>query len=183
MISITKDEQKFLIKLARNTLSKFFKENPDADLSCSKEKYPHLWSLYGVFVSLYVSDKLRGCVGRLVPRDPLYDLVKQMSISSANMDHRFSPITYDDLKNLKIEISIISPLKKVENIEEIILGVHGVYVKGPMGNGTLLPQVAIKNRWNAEEFLGYCSRDKAGLGWDGWRSAEVYIYESLIITD
>lgn len=121
MISITKDEQKFLIKLSRNTLSKFLRENLDVDLRCSKEEYPNLWNLYGVFVSLYVSDNLRGCVGKLVPRDPLYDLVKQMSISSANLDHRFSPITYDDLKDLKIEISIISPLEKVTNIEDIIL--------------------------------------------------------------
>lgn len=183
MISITKDEQKFLIKLSRRTLSKFFKDNLDADLSCDKDKYPKLWSSYGAFVSLYVADELRGCIGRMSSNDPLIDLIKQMSISAANMDYRFSPLTIDDLKDLKIEISIISPLKKIHNIDDIILGKHGIYIKSLLNNGTLLPQVASKNNWNVEEFLGYCSRDKAGLGWDGWRSAELYIYETLIISE
>lgn len=183
MISITKDEQYFLIKLSKKTLSKFFRDNIDADLSCDKDKFPGLWNLYGAFVSLYVKDELRGCIGRMSSSDPIYDLIKQMSISAANIDSRFSPLTIYDLKDLRVEISIISPLVRIYSIEDIILGKHGIYIKSPINNGTLLPQVATNNDWDVEEFLGYCSRDKAGLGWDGWRSAELYIYESLIINE
>ena len=74
-------------------------------------------------------------------------------------------------------------MKKINNISEIVLGKHGIYIKKGFNSGTMLPQVAIENGWTVEQFLGFTSRDKAGLGWDGWKDAEVSIYEGVVLED
>ena len=72
---------------------------------------------------------------------------------------------------------------KIEDINEIELGKHGIYIKKGHRTGTFLPQVATETGWNLEQFLGHCSQDKAGLGWDGWKEAEIYIYEALVFSE
>ena len=64
-----------------------------------------------------------------------------------------------------------------------MLGKHGIYIKKDFRTGTMLPQVATENKWTVEQFLGYTSRDKVGIGWDGWKNAELYIYEGLILEE
>jgi AMMECR1 domain-containing protein len=73
--------------------------------------------------------------------------------------------------------------KKISNINEIILGKHGIYIKKGFQSGTMLPQVATEYGWTVEEFLGFTSRDKAGLGWDGWKDAEIFIYEGVVLEE
>ena len=103
-----------------------------------------------------------------------------MAISAAINDYRFDPLIITELKNLKIEISVLTPMRKISSINEIILGKHGIYIEKDGKSGTLLPQVPIERNWTLEEFLGYCSRDKAGLGWSGWETANIYVYEALV---
>jgi hypothetical protein len=74
-------------------------------------------------------------------------------------------------------------MKKINSISEIILGKHGIYIKKGMYGGTFLPQVASETGWNLEEFLGHCSRDKAGIGWEGWKDAEISVYKALVFEE
>ena len=106
-----------------------------------------------------------------------------MSVSAATRDYRFGPVKPDELKKIDIEISVLTPLKKINSIDEIELGKHGIYIKKDYKSGTFLPQVATQTGWTLEEFLGHCSDDKAGIGWNGWKDAELYIYEALIFSE
>jgi hypothetical protein len=127
-----------------------------------------------------VDDKLRGCIGTFSEEDTLFEHVRQMALSAATADYRFSPIKVDELKKMQIEISVLSPRKRIYNANEIVPGVHGIYMIKGFNRGTLLPQVALKQGWSAEEFLGNCAKYKAGIGWDGWKSAELYTYEAIV---
>ncbi len=71
-------------------------------------------------------------------------------------------------------------MKKITDISEIVIGKHGIYIKKGIMSGTLLPQVAAERGWSVAEFLGYCARDKAGIGWEGWKNAEIFVYEALV---
>ncbi len=133
----------------------------------------------GAFVSIYISGKLRGCIGSFNSGDPLAKVVNQAAFSAAQ-DHRFNPPETDELENMILEISVLTPLKRIHSPEEIIMGKHGIYIKSGFSSGTFLPQVAQKYGWNREEFLGRCSRDKAGLGWEGWKTAELFTYEAIV---
>jgi hypothetical protein len=138
---------------------------------------------FGAFVTLKIDGKLRGCIGRFISSDPLYEVVRASAISSAFEDPRFSPISKEDFDRTDIEITVLGPLQKIKSIDEIILGRHGIYIRKDSRSGTMLPQVATENGWSVEEFLGYTSRDKAGLGWDGWKDAELFIYEGVVLEE
>lgn len=133
----------------------------------------------GAFVSIYIAGKLRGCIGSFEGDFSLAEVVNRSAASTAR-DRRFEPVSENELENLKIEISVLTPLKKIYSKNEIEFGKHGIYIRKGLHSGTFLPQVGKKNNWTLEEFLGRCSRDKAGLGWDGWKNAELYTYEAII---
>jgi hypothetical protein len=103
-----------------------------------------------------------------------------MAISAATRDNRFDRVSAEELNQIEIEISVLTPMHKIESINEIVLGKHGIYIKKGSNAGTFLPQVATQTGWNLQEFLGYCSRDKAGIGWDGWKEADIYVYEAYV---
>ena len=130
----------------------------------------------GAFVSLHVFGKLRGCIGRMTGDIPLYRMIQKMAVSSAIHDPRFNPVHPDELENVDIELSVLSPLKKISDLSEIQLGKHGILLTKGHNSGVFLPQVAIETNWNLDEFLGHCSRDKAGLDWFGWRTADIFIF-------
>jgi len=179
---ITKEDKEELLSLARITLKVFLqngtllKQNPSNHLS-------HLMMNAGAFVTLRDSGRLRGCIGRFSSTVPLYRLIQELAVESAIHDSRFEPVKYNELDHLTIEISVLTPLKKIDSPDELILGKHGILVKKGSRSGTFLPQVASETGWNRDEFLGHCSRDKAGLGWDGWKQAELFIYESIVFSE
>jgi hypothetical protein len=74
-------------------------------------------------------------------------------------------------------------MKKIESIDEIELGKNGVYLRKDGRSGTFLPQVATSTGWTKEEFLGHLAKDKAGIGWDGWKSADLFTYEAIIFSE
>lgn len=135
----------------------------------------------GAFVSLYIEEKLRGCIGTFEEDCNLAEVINRVAASATN-DRRFKPIEENELDKLEIEISVLTPLKKINSPDEIVLGKHGIYIKKGWSSGTFLPQVATKYRLSLEEFLGRCARDKAGIGWDGWKSAELFTYEAIIFS-
>lgn len=137
----------------------------------------------GAFVSVYVDNKLRGCIGQFNSEMDLYQLVKEMAVSAAYQDSRFAPVSEEELDKLHVEISVLTPMRKINHIDEIELGRHGVYLKKDEFTGTFLPQVATKTKWELEEFLGHLAKDKAHIGWEGWRDAEIYIYEAIVFSE
>ncbi len=181
--TLQSDEKKALLTLSRNTLEYYVykKEAPFLDGS----KYSELLSMnLGAFVSLYQQDgALRGCIGNLFSNKPLFESIKELTIAAATNDPRFSPVKENEVEQITIEISVLSPLKRIADINEIKLGKHGILIRKDNHSGTFLPQVANKTNWGVEEFLGHCSRDKAGIGWDGWKNAEIYIYEAHVFSE
>ena len=134
----------------------------------------------GAFVSLYVEKELRGCIGTFSEEEALFKNVENMAISAAINDSRFTSIHPHELSQLELEISILTPRQKISDPSEIVVGLHGIYIKLGSNRGTLLPQVAVAQNWTVKEFLGNCSRYKAGIGWDGWKAAEIYTYEAIV---
>jgi AmmeMemoRadiSam system protein B/AmmeMemoRadiSam system protein A len=177
--ALTDNEKKILLGIARNTLDQYIRLRQTPEINTSGFT-PNLFENAGAFVTLNEDGQLRGCIGRFNPNEPLYKVVQDMTISSSTRDYRFTPVTPPEINKIKIEISVLTPMKKIENIREIELGKHGIYIRKGFQSGTFLPQVADKTGWTVEEFLGHCAQDKANLGWDGWKDAEIFTYEAII---
>jgi AmmeMemoRadiSam system protein A len=143
-------------------------------------QYPTLNSKCGAFVSLHKHGRLRGCIGHFGEDVPLHEIVAEMARAAAFEDPRFTPLRRDELDDLDIEISVLTPMRRIQSLDEFELHRHGIYIRKGYRSGTFLPQVADEVNWTKEEFVGHCSQDKAGLGWDGWRDAELYVYEAIV---
>ncbi len=181
-LSFTKSEKDQLFAIARNSIKTMLDESKR--ITIDEKKIPEaLKKQLGAFVTLKIDGKLRGCIGRFISSDPLYEVVRASALSSAFEDTRFLPLSKEEYDKIDMEITVLGPMKKINKINEIVLGKHGIYIKKDFRSGTMLPQVATENGWNVEQFLGYTSRDKAGLGWDGWKNAELYIYEGLVLEE
>jgi hypothetical protein len=181
-IKFSSREKDQLITMARDNIKSLLYEKKR--IFVNKETLPELFlKPYGAFVTLKINGSLRGCIGKFISSDPLYEVVLESSQSSAFEDPRFSPLTKEELPGTDIEITVLGPLKKISSPKEIVLGRHGIYIKKDYRSGTMLPQVAIENNWSVDEFLGYTSRDKAGIGWDGWKNADLYIYEGIVLEE
>lgn len=176
---ISESEKKILLTLAARAIAdeiapSFISARTEVDLTDAL-KYK-----CGAFVSIYVDQNLRGCIGTFSEEEFLYKNVMNMAVSSATNDSRFSPVQTHELEQLELEISILTPRHRISDPSEILIGKHGLFMKSGANRGTLLPQVAVNQKWTVEEFLGNCSKYKAGIGWDGWRTAEVYTYEAIV---
>jgi AmmeMemoRadiSam system protein B/AmmeMemoRadiSam system protein A len=180
--SFSDDEKKQLFSIVRNSIRSRLFDNKKYVID-EKSIPESLKKSMGAFVTLKIDEALRGCIGQFISSEPLFKVVQSSALSSAFDDPRFSPLTKEEYKKTDIEITVLGPLKKISNINEIVLGRHGIYIKKGYNSGTMLPQVATENGWTVEEFLGFTSRDKAGLGWDGWKDAELYIYEGVVLED
>ena len=134
----------------------------------------------GAFVSLHKHGKLRGCMGHFGEDIPLYEIVAEMARYAAFEDPRFPALRRNELDDIDMEISVLTPMRRIQSLDEFQLHRHGIFIKKGYHSGTFLPQVADEVNWTKEEFVGHCSRDKAGIGWDGWRDAELYVYEAII---
>lgn len=176
--SISRSEKLYLLKLARKTITDYIKKGITAEVDATPLSAT-LKSPCGAFVTLNKDGKLRGCIGHLNPEQPLWKVVQEMAIVAATKDYRFCPIAAAEIDDLEIGISVLTPLKRIQSADEFILGKQGIYMKCGDQTGTFLPQVAVSTGWSKEEFLGHCARDKAGIGWSGWESAELYTYEAL----
>ena len=141
---------------------------------------PTLEQPCGAFVTLNKNGRLRGCIGHFGEDAPLHATVAEMARAAAFEDPRFPSLRADELPDVDIEISVLTPMRRIHSLDEFELHRHGLYIRKGHRSGTFLPQVADEVSWTKEEFAGHCSRDKAGLGWDGWRDAELYVYEAIV---
>ena len=144
------------------------------------QEFSTINSKCGAFVSLHKHGRLRGCIGHFGEDYPLHEIVAKMARAAAFEDPRFMPVTSDELADIDIEISVLTPMRRIQSIDEFQLHRHGIYIKKGYRSGTFLPQVADEVNWTKEEFIGHCAQDKAGIGWDGWRDAELYVYEAIV---
>lgn len=176
--SVSKEEKEIILKKARRAIELHVKNGLSGDTDDS-DLVGILNDEIGCFVSVYIEGKLRGCIGGFAQEKTLNELVQRMAVS-ASCDRRFDSISVEELDKMELEISVLSPLQKIKNIDEIEMGKHGIYIQEGFNTGTFLPQVATKTGWNKKQFLGHCAKDKAGIGWNGWKTAEIFIYEAII---
>ena len=129
----------------------------------------------GAFVTLHLHGELRGCIGYIEARFPLVETIEEAAPKAALEDPRFLPLTAEEFQDVEIEISVLSPLQEISNVDEVEVGKHGLVIDGGYTRGLLLPQVATEYGWGREQFLSQTCR-KAGLPTDAWRKKGVTIY-------
>jgi len=176
---LSPEEEKILLGIARESIKASLK-GVKPGTSDALKLTAALREPLGAFVTVTIHGNLRGCIGRFTSPDPLYEVVEVMAREAAFGDPRFPALSAKEYPDIKLEISVLGPMKKISDISEIVIGKHGIYLKKGIMSGTLLPQVAAERGWSVAEFLGYCARDKAGIGWDGWKNAEISVYEALV---
>jgi len=172
------EEKQILLDISRSTLESFIREQsipeiPAGNLSTALKKPAR------ALVSLYMGDKLRGRIEYLTPAIPLIAMVQEMTIAAATLDSRFAPVEATELRYITIEISLLSALKKISSPDELDPQKHGIYLLKGDQTGLYLPGKALQEGWSTEELLSHCAREKAGLGWEGWKEAELYIFEAI----
>ena len=176
---LSDEEKKILKEIAFTSIKDSLAGKPVAQPILNAQ-YPVLNSKCGAFVSLHKQGRLRGCIGHFGEDVPLHEIVAEMARAAAFEDPRFMPVTMDELKDIDIEISVLTPMRRIQSLDEFELHRHGIYIRRGYHSGTFLPQVADEVNWTKEEFVSHCAQDKAGIGWDGWRDAELYVYEAIV---
>ena len=179
---LSKEERQKLLVIARNSIQTYLKTGKKLELT---EADPVLIQEMGAFVTLHKHGELRGCIGNLIGQQPLYLTVRDMAVEAAVGDPRFSPVTLEELKDIEIEISALSPLKRIESADEIKMGIHGVLLRRGFNSGVFLPQVATETGWSKEEFLSQLCSQKAGLPPLAWKdkSTEIYIFTAEVFSE
>ena len=198
---LNEEQKKKLLNIARQTIETYVKERRVIEF---KETDPELLKSYGAFVTLRKctlnrarsgsgpiskiqddAESLRGCIGHIVSKEPLYKVVRDMAIASSTEDPRFPPVTKEELKDIKIEISVLSKPKLIKSINEFELGKHGVIIQKGFNQGVFLPQVATETGWKKEEFLSNLCAHKAGLPPDAWqdKDTKIYVFEAKVFEE
>jgi AmmeMemoRadiSam system protein A len=171
-MQLSVSDKKELLKLARASIGSALGE-------CEAPKKPEggqgLTELSGAFVTLHLHGELRGCIGYIEAQFPLYSTIEEVAQKAAFEDPRFAPLTSEEFRHIEIEISVLSPLHKVADVNEIHVGTHGLVIDAGYTRGLLLPQVAVEYAWGREQFLSHTAR-KAGLQADAWKRKDVALY-------
>ncbi|MCX8084969.1 MAG: AmmeMemoRadiSam system protein A [Calditerrivibrio sp.] len=182
MITLSLESKKLLLTIARNTIRDYFHHSNNTreylkNLSnhIKNEIYNELSMKCGAFVTLHKHGDLRGCIGTFRMDMKLYDVVSDMAIQSAFHDPRFSPLKESELNDIEIEISVLTPMERLHSVEDIEVGLDGLYVKKGFNSGVLLPQVATEHGWDKYQFLSYTCL-KAGLPNDIWKKEHIELY-------
>lgn len=171
-LNLGSEEKLTLLEVARYSITTYMKTRKVPYLYFNNEL---LQQRRAVFVTLYELNQLRGSYGKFTSDQTLYEAVSENSIKASFHDLRFKPLKEGELDTINIEISVLSPLRMIKNIDEIIIGKHGLYITKKFNQGVMLPQVAIENKWDNETFLDYTCL-KAGLTRRAWKKKDVYIY-------
>jgi AmmeMemoRadiSam system protein B/AmmeMemoRadiSam system protein A len=175
--ALTAEEKAELLKIARSALTAFLADRTEIPDSSGREKFR---APRGAFVTLTKHGDLRGCIGYMEPVLPLGRTVIRTAILAATEDPRFRPVTAAELKDLRIEISVLTPVRPIADPRLVKVGTHGIIVEQGGSRGVLLPQVPVENGWDRETFLDQgCV--KAGLPPDAWkRGAKVSVFEAIV---
>lgn len=173
-------EKDTLLGIARLAIASYI---VDKRIPVVKSEEKSLNMKCGVFVSIHKDGDLRGCIGVFTSDDPLYKTIAVMAVSAAFEDPRFDPVAEEEVKEIDIEISVLTPLKKIADPKEIEVGRDGIYIVKGSHKGVLLPQVAVEHDFDRNMFLDHTCL-KAGLKAGAWREgAEIYTFEADIFDD
>ena len=174
-MTLHQNQKQTLLKVAHDTVKAAI---TNSSIQKPYSDDPELNSHCGCFVTLKNAGRLRGCIGQFTSEIPLIELVAQMAKASAAGDPRFvaDPVITEELEQLDIEISVLSPLQQTDEPLSLRLGVDGVYIKKGCASGCFLPQVATETGWSKQEFLSCCCAHKAGLPADAWKEADTQVY-------
>jgi uncharacterized protein len=175
-MNLTDEEKRALLKVARSNISSALENKKQPLLKFQSEA---LDRPSGVFVTLRIGEDLRGCIGYVEPLFPLVRATQEVAVKAAMEDPRFMPVTLSELDKIIIEISTLSPLSEVQNIETIEVGKHGLVIDAGYTRGLLLPQVATEYNWDRKQFLKHTAL-KAGLPHDAWKRSEIKIYSFTV---
>jgi AmmeMemoRadiSam system protein A len=179
-VQLTDADKERLLDIARRSIESYLKtgKTPQFDLS-ENLKQPG-----AAFVTLNKQGRLRGCIGHTVAADPLWKTVSTCAVSAAVSDPRFPAVVLDEVGDLHIEISVLTPLQKVKSLDEIQVGRDGLMISMGRNRGLLLPQVATDYGWNSTEFLQNTCR-KAGLPMDAYTKpeAEIFKFQAVIFEE
>ena len=175
---LTEQEKKLLLRIARKSIESGF---AGGEMPRFKIESSTLEKKMGAFVTLKKQGRLRGCIGFIEGKKPLYEAVEEMAQAAAFKDPRFRPIKKDELEALDIEISALTPLRQIDDVSEIEVGRHGIYIVKGFHSGLLLPQVATEYNWDRDTFLRETCA-KAGLPQDAWKDkdAKAFIFSANV---
>lgn len=169
------EEGRILLNLAHRSIETALAEQP-IDTAAPTQ---HLAEPRGAFTTLHLFEKLRGCIGYVLPTGSLYQTVAETARAAAFEDPRFQPVTLDEAPQLKIEISVLSVPRPIRP-EDVEVGKHGLIVTAGMRRGLLLPQVPVEWEWDRETFLEQTCA-KAGLPPDAWlRGADIQAFTAEV---
>lgn len=170
---LNSQQRKELLEIARQTIILYLTKG---EIFQPKTNDQVLKQVMGAFVTIHKNGQLRGCIGHIIAKEPLYLGVRDMAIAASTEDPRFPAMTAEELDDVDIEISVLSPLRKIDDPKEIVMGRHGVIVRDTYRSGVYLPQVATETGWSKEEFLNSLCASKAGMNPDAWKKGKCDIY-------
>jgi AmmeMemoRadiSam system protein A len=168
---LDRDERRTLLELARAVIAARLAGVPEPVLDPPPGP---LLELRGAFVTLHLEGHLRGCIGHVVGEHPLWRSVRENAVNAAFHDPRFPPLSAGELDDVVIEVSALTPLRRITGPDDLVIGRHGVMVQIGGARGLLLPQVASELGWNAVTLLEQTCR-KAGLDRDAWRRPDAVL--------
>ncbi|GIK51970.1 MAG: AmmeMemoRadiSam system protein A [Planctomycetota bacterium] len=180
--ALTASDGKQLLQLARTSLEHFVRTGQRVALPADVS--PALEEGLGAFVTLTTGDgSLRGCIGNMVAHGPLIETVREMAIAAGTHDPRFPPVSEEELRDLRYEISVISPMVE-SRADQVVPGRHGLYIRNGRYSGTLLPQVASEHGWDRATFLEQTCV-KAGLSPLAWKDpgTTIYTYTAQVFSE
>jgi AmmeMemoRadiSam system protein B/AmmeMemoRadiSam system protein A len=185
-MKLNEHEKKALLTMARQTIEDHFKGKTTA-MEAYEKKYKlsaKLKEKTGVFVTLKKKGHLRGCIGTIIGREPLSSGVRNNALKAAFEDPRFGSLKEKELAAIDMEISVMTPLQKLDDYKKIRLGTDGVIIRKGYNQAVFLPQVATETGWDLDRFLGQLCR-KAGLAYDAYRSPDMdfFIFQALVFDE
>jgi len=179
---LTNEEKATLFALAKDTLAWCVSKRKEPFPIESYTITPKLKVDTATFVTLKIRGELRGCIGSLAPVESLHLSVHRNAVNAAIHDPRFSPVQSAELPDITVDVSILSPIRDIPNLDAFKLGQHGIILGKGGARAVFLPEVATEQGWTKEETLAYLSR-KAGLSADAWRKgAQFQVFESVVLS-
>jgi AmmeMemoRadiSam system protein B/AmmeMemoRadiSam system protein A len=181
--SLNQDEQAELLRIARTTVESYVRDGKTPDFAPLTER---LQEERGVFVTLREHGDLRGCIGYIQGIKPVYEAVRDNAIAAATEDPRFPPVQTKELKDIDIEITVLTPLELCHDpLKDVVAGQYGVVIRRGGRSGVFLPQVATETGWDTRTFLSECCTEKAGLPADAWQDqgTEVYRFRGQVFAE
>jgi AmmeMemoRadiSam system protein A len=179
---LSDQEKSTLFAIAKDTLAWCVERKSEKFPIEKYELTPKLKANTATFVTLKIKGELRGCIGSLAPEEPLYMSVHHNAVNAAMHDYRFQPVSKEELSDITVDVSILSPIRDIPSLNEFKLGEQGIILEKAMRRAVFLPEVAKEQKWTKEETLTHLAL-KAGLQPDAWKKdAHFQVFESVVLS-